>query len=557
MKRIARLVGLLLALSWSASAQTVPADRFVLKSGPCTLRSGSGAPSGGNNCDQYVDYSSGFSYEKIGGAWVLRPALMSNNIFTGSLTAPTIYGSSAANGDITIEGTSDATKATSYVILQPTSGYVGIGTAGPTSPLTVKGAIRVIKNSNAAFVFEDRTNAGVQWTLYSDASSFRFYKGGDKVVIDTNGNVGIGTAAPLTPLEVQAGLTTTGAVLTLSSKETSTVADDILGRINFRAALDASGTDAILTGASIAAIAENTFSASVNETGLQFSTGASEAAVERMRIDHHGNLGIGTTLPLAKLSVSEAAATTSISQSNTAASSIANVTQFYQTALSSSGERTMFNLVSSFSDVTDATRTSLVKFNTMNAGTVGTPLAILGGNVGVGTIAPLSKLSINGGLHVGGDSDAGDNNALIDGTLDVTGLPTFPRGLGSVPAIVAVGRQTGQTAAVASVATYTVGATDGSFEVSAEAFVNSGSSYDFIVTVAYTDKGGNAHTLTLPFTKLDGSIVTDIVNAGGSVPYSSPVLHIRCKASTAITVATSGNFTLVGYDVESTIKQIG
>lgn len=102
------------------------------------------------------------------------------------------------------------------------------------------------------------------------------------------GSIGIGVTAPLTKLEVQDGLTTVGAVLTLSSKETSTVKDDILGRINFRAALDASGSDAILTGASIAAIAENTFSATNNETGLQFSTGASEAAVERMRIDHLG-----------------------------------------------------------------------------------------------------------------------------------------------------------------------------------------------------------------------------------------------------------------------------
>jgi hypothetical protein len=42
---------------------------------------------------------------------------------------------------------------------------------------------------------------------------------------------------------------------------------------------------------------------------------------------------------------------------------------------------------------------------------------ILNGNVGVGTTSPLSKLSINGGLHVGGDSDAGDNNLLVDGTI--------------------------------------------------------------------------------------------------------------------------------------------
>jgi hypothetical protein len=42
-------------------------------------------------------------------------------------------------------------------------------------------------------------------------------------------------------------------------------------------------------------------------------------------------------------------------------------------------------------------------------------LEITGANVGIGSTAPLSKLAINGGLHVGGDSDAGDNNLLVDG----------------------------------------------------------------------------------------------------------------------------------------------
>jgi type II secretory pathway pseudopilin PulG len=39
------------------------------------------------------------------------------------------------------------------------------------------------------------------------------------------------------------------------------------------------------------------------------------------------------------------------------------------------------------------------------------------GNVGIGSVAPLSALSINGGLHVGGDSAAGDNNLLVDGKI--------------------------------------------------------------------------------------------------------------------------------------------
>jgi hypothetical protein len=42
---------------------------------------------------------------------------------------------------------------------------------------------------------------------------------------------------------------------------------------------------------------------------------------------------------------------------------------------------------------------------------------VTNGNFGVGTTSGLSKVSINGGLHVGGDSDAGDNNILADGTI--------------------------------------------------------------------------------------------------------------------------------------------
>ena len=43
--------------------------------------------------------------------------------------------------------------------------------------------------------------------------------------------------------------------------------------------------------------------------------------------------------------------------------------------------------------------------------------AYFGGNVGIGTTAPLAKLAINGGLHVGGDSDPGDNNLAVDGNI--------------------------------------------------------------------------------------------------------------------------------------------
>ena len=116
--------------------------------------------------------------------------------------------------------------------------------------------------------------------------------------------VGIGTNSPSSRLEIQGGLTTTGSVLTLSTMETSVVANDVLGRINFQAPLEASGTDAILPGASIHALATDTFAADNNETAILLSTASSDAEGtaggglnERMRITSAGNVGIGSNAP--------------------------------------------------------------------------------------------------------------------------------------------------------------------------------------------------------------------------------------------------------------------
>ncbi len=43
-------------------------------------------------------------------------------------------------------------------------------------------------------------------------------------------------------------------------------------------------------------------------------------------------------------------------------------------------------------------------------------------NVGIGTTTPSAKLAINGGLHVGGDSNPGDNNLLVDGNVKTNSI---------------------------------------------------------------------------------------------------------------------------------------
>lgn len=125
-----------------------------------------------------------------------------------------------------------------------------------------------------------------------------------------------------------------------------------------------------------------------------------------------------------------------------------------------------------------------------------------------------------------------------------------------IPAIYGTGRSTAQTAAVATVATYTVGAADGSFIISANVNVTTATTHSFTVTVAYTDETNAPRTLTLAFSNLAGTVLTAITNVTGVGPYEGLPVRIRCKTATSITVATTGTFTSVAYNVEADIMQV-
>lgn len=123
-----------------------------------------------------------------------------------------------------------------------------------------------------------------------------------------------------------------------------------------------------------------------------------------------------------------------------------------------------------------------------------------------------------------------------------------------VPSIVASGRVTGQTAANASITTYTVGAADGSFEISGNVLATVSTTYSFNLVVAWTDEGNTARTQSLTMSVASGLGQT-ITNTTGPV-FNGVPLHLRCKAATAITLSTSGTFTTVTYNAEGSIRQI-
>ncbi len=90
-------------------------------------------------------------------------------------------------------------------------------------------------------------------------------------------------------------------ILTLSTAELTVVDGDILGRVDFQAPLESSGSDAILVTASIYAEADATFSATVNSTELVFATATDGAVVERMRITSGGYIMLGSDAPSIKM----------------------------------------------------------------------------------------------------------------------------------------------------------------------------------------------------------------------------------------------------------------
>lgn len=126
-----------------------------------------------------------------------------------------------------------------------------------------------------------------------------------------------------------------------------------------------------------------------------------------------------------------------------------------------------------------------------------------------------------------------------------------------VPAIYAYGRLTGQTAAIASLCTYLVGAADGSFEISANVNVTAVTSSSFKVRILYTDESGTSRTLEMFMVSPSGVGPTrTVVNGLGVIPYLGITHRIRAQAATTITIDTSGSFVDVTYNIEADIKQV-
>lgn len=172
-----------------------------------------------------------------------------------------------------------------------------------------------------------------------------------------------------------------------------------------------------------------------------------------------------------------------------------------------------------------------------------------------------SSLSrISAGLFGVGTGAAGSfaGNLKLTDIVQVGKITTYNNvataGIG-VPAIVAAGRVTAQSAANASISTYTVGAADSSFDVSMNMNVTAATVLSTSLNCDYTDESNTARTMILPTTSVSGTFLSGGLVTGAGA-FETPAMHIRCRAGTAITLYTAaGTFTSTTYTAEGNIKQ--
>jgi hypothetical protein len=185
----------------------------------------------GVGVDEYV-----LTYDHDTAKFVLRapvaaPDLSGYALLAGRAGGQTLYGGTAANDDITIHGTSNATRTTSYVLLQPTSGNVGIGTTSPGAKLDVNG------NLSSVYIARFANNAswgnGIEVITVDVASMNNIYAHseiiGSDFVVKANGYVGIGTTIPATALHVVGAATITGGIRPAADSTTALQLQNVAG----------------------------------------------------------------------------------------------------------------------------------------------------------------------------------------------------------------------------------------------------------------------------------------------------------------------------------------
>lgn len=200
-----------------------------------------------------------------------------------------------------------------------------VNTTAADVALVVKGAASqsgdLLQVQNSAGTVLNTINSSGQ-VIVGDTTSSNITRTAESLMISTN------TAAGFQLLVRKSTDGTNPTLLGIAKSRgsnaspTAVVSGDEIGRLTY---LGFDGTN-YLNFAYISSGIDNTVSSGTVPMSLNFATGAT-SAVERMRIDSSGNVGIGTTTPAAKLDVNGSIKSDNLSGVNAVLNSSFNVTQ--------------------------------------------------------------------------------------------------------------------------------------------------------------------------------------------------------------------------------------
>jgi hypothetical protein len=159
--------------------------------------------------------------------------------------------------------------------------------------------VRSLGSETTLETVNDAYNSNVPLRIY--ASEHKLYTGGtERLRLDTSGNVGIGTAAPIGRLDVAAATAPILQIRNTSNLASPAWQNATIGDLNFYAD-DPSGGGAGSVGRIRCVGNVNSDGAPWGEIAIW--TGLTSGFAERLRINYFGNVGIGTASPAQKLDV--------------------------------------------------------------------------------------------------------------------------------------------------------------------------------------------------------------------------------------------------------------